>query len=110
MLRVKYIEDFQDGCSFIIVLAAKDDLRVARDFFENVESAYLDDTRITEFNDIEMLSRDMIYLDTQECREISERFGDLYEFAKSGHSYFDTKALGDDIEIIISYNEYDDLF
>lgn len=109
MLEIRYIENFQNNFPFLVIVGDKDDMLVAQEFFESADGAYLDDPRITGFIEIGNLSRDRISLNNEECRGIAESFESLANSNESGHHYFDTQALGDEIEIIISCGEYDNL-
>jgi len=110
MLRIKYFDEFKNGNPFVVVLADKEGLRAAYNFFKNKQGAFLNDNSITEFCDLATLDDNSLYLNRKECKEISKHFKNLDNINDSRHAYFDTEALGDEIEVIISYLEYDDLF
>ncbi len=110
MLRIKYFEKFKGDHPFIVVVSDKEGLSSAYDFFKSKEGAFLNDPTITEFSDVTPLDNEMLRLNREECQEIAQHFKNLNDTNKAGHFYFDTKALGNEIEIIISYLEYNDLF
>lgn len=109
MFRIKYFEEFEGGYPFLVILCDKEGLRAAHEFFLHRKSGYLNDPALAESSDIVPLSQEHCYLNAQECNDISEHFKNLSEAAHPCHAYFDTQALGDKIEIMISYNEYGEL-
>lgn len=110
MLRVKYFESFKNDHPFIVVISDKKGLNAAYEFFRHKKGAFLNDAAITEFSDISPLSQEKLYLNPRECKEIAQHFENLSSVGEARHAYFDIEALGDEIEVIISYLEYDDLF
>lgn len=110
MLRIKYFEEFKNGYPFVVVVSDKEGLLAAHYFFEGKEEAFLNDPAITEFSDLGSLERSKLRLNHDECQQISEHFNNLYELNAPRHAYFDIAALGDEIEVLISYNEYENLF
>ena len=77
----------------------------------NIRASYsYNDSKITEFSDITKLNNNSLYLNPKECQEIAQHFNDLYNINEARHVYFDIEALGNEIEVIISYLEYNDLF
>lgn len=110
MLRIKYFEEFKGEQPFVVILADKQALKKAYDFFKSKQGAFLDDRTVTEFSDISPLANSRLYLTPDECQEIAEHFRNLHDSPEPGHAYFDTEALGDEVEIIISHMEYIDLF
>jgi hypothetical protein len=110
MLRIKYFDSFKNNSPFIVVVADKEGLNAAYDFFRHNDRVFLNEESITEFSDIAPLERAMLYLNSTECKEIAQHFRNIYAIDKPGHAYFDTEALGEKIEIIISYLEYDEFF
>ena len=110
MLRIKYIEEFKNNLPFVVILADKEGLTKAYNFFNNKEGAFLDDMSITEFSDIAPLTSDKLYLNKSACSDIAQLFKNLTSSDDPGHMYFDSEALDNNAEIIISYKEYDNLF
>jgi len=110
MLKIKFFKEFKAGQPFLVVISNKEGFQDAHDFFVNKKGAFLNDQGITEFSDISPLDKNSLRMSEKECHDISERFKNLYESGEPGHVYFDIVALGDEVEVIISYNEYDDLF
>lgn len=110
MLRIKYFSSFKNNHPFLVVIATKDGLRRAYEYFGNSKGAYLNDPEVTEFCNIAPLTRDHLFLSSEECAAIAQHFKDLYDLGAPRHAYFDTVALGDQIEMIISIGEYEGLF
>lgn len=110
MLRIKYFEEFKGDQPFVVILADKQALKMAYDFFKDKQGALLNDRTITEFSDVSSLEDNRLYLTPDECQEIAQHFKNLHDSPEPGHAYFDTETLGDEIEIIISHMEYTDLF
>ena len=110
MLRIKYLEEFKNDQPFIVILADTRTLKNAYDFFKNQQGAFLNDRAITEFSELSPLESSHLYLTSDECQGIAELFRAMAVDDKAGHVYFDTEALGDKAEIIISHMEYTDLF
>ena len=110
MLKIKYFEKFKNDEPFIVITSDKEGLEAAYNFFKDQHGTFLNDNSITEFCEIEPLEDNNLYLNYKECEEIAVHFKNLYDIDESRHAYFDTEALGDDIEIIISYEEHDNLF
>ncbi len=109
MLRVKYFEEFKNSYPFVVVVCDREGLKAAYDFFGQRQSALLCDEAVVEYCDIAPLQETALAMNAKECHAIAEHFINLYKANRSGHAYFDIEALGD-IEVIISYDEYDDLF
>ncbi|MEM7617631.1 MAG: hypothetical protein AAF195_04545, partial [Pseudomonadota bacterium] len=106
MLRIKYFEEFKNGQPFIVVISDREGLKSANEFFKTKKGAFLNDSKITEFSDITKLNNNSLYLNPKECQEIAQHFNDLYNINEARHVYFDIEALGNEIEVIISYLEY----
>lgn len=110
MLRIKYFEEFKNGFPFVVIISDKEGLIAAYNFLKNRPGgSYLHDNTITKFCEIEPLEQNKLYLNAEECRDIAKHFKNLSEREEPGHAYFDTIALKD-IEMLISYKEYDGLF
>ena len=110
MLRVKYFEKFKGDNPFLVVISDKQGLSVAYHFFKDKQGAFLNDSAVTEFSKITPLDADNLFLNSNECQEIAQHFKNLDDANEPGHAYLDTEALGDEIEMIISYGEYNGLF
>lgn len=110
MLRIKYYKSFKSDNPFLVVTADRNGLHRAYEYFGHSKSAYLDDAEVTEFCDISPLKHEHLFLSAPECAAIAAHFKNLYDLNTPHHAYFDTSALGDHIEMIISFGEYDNLF
>jgi hypothetical protein len=109
MLNIKYIEEFKAGDPYLVVTSDKQGFLNACNFFRNKPGGFLNDKSITGRSDLGALQSSSLYLTPEECVEIADHFKNVVSSGKPQHAYFDIKALPD-IEIIISYLEYDDLF
>ena len=109
MLNIKYIEEFKAGHPYLVVTGDKQGFIDAYNFFRNKPGGFLNDKAVTGRSDLGALRSNSLYLTPEECVEIADHFKNVIASEKPQHAYFDTKALPD-IEIIISYREYDDLF
>ena len=110
MLHIKYFSSFKGGFPLVVILGDEKSLYDAYLFFRDQKAASLHDERVAEFVDIVPLQKSSLALDEKECREIARHFRSLCKGKVAAHIYFDTAALGDAAEILISYKEYDDLF
>lgn len=110
MLRIKYFEEFRANEPSLVVLSDKEGLKNAYEFLRNQREAYLDNSVITSFSEIYPLPREALHLTTSDCQKIAPKCIALHKTGNAGHDYFETKALGEEIEGIISYGEYEDLF
>lgn len=110
MLKIKFIEKFKNDQPFLVIVSDKEGFNQASQFFGGKQGAYLNDKSITDFYRISPLDTTHMYLNPDECKEIARHCRNLAESEIPQHAYMDSIALGDDIEIIISYQEYDDLF
>lgn len=110
MLRLRYFEKFRGGHPFIVIIGDRDGMQRAHDFFSRQGSSSLHDSQVMDFYDLNGLIPERLSLSDQEASDIAELFLGLARSTTAAHIYFDTTALGDDIEILISYGEYDNLF
>ena len=107
MLKVKYFKEFKNHEPFIVVDGTSEDYLRAAQFLENKRSAYLNDSEISTYYESSSISSKELYLTRQECLDLAEIFYDLSTRNKSGcHDYYQTQALGEDIELLITYYEY----
>ena len=110
MLKIKYFESFKDDLPFVVITSDREGLISASRFFGQQNGAFLNDASVTEFSDVAPLQKQQLYLNAIECKKLAQHFRNLYEINEARHSYFDIEALGDEIEVIISFMEYDNLF
>jgi len=110
MLRIKFFEEFKNDLPFVVIISDKEGFAAAYNFLKDREEAFLTNQEITEFSDISPLAEDALYLNREECQELARHFKNLSESDEPSHIYFDIEALGNDIEIIASFKEYESLF
>ena len=110
MLKIKFFKEFKNNFPFLVIIGTQHDYKEAYNLMLNKKGEYLDNKEIFNVVDIAPLSSNMLYLDEEECKTILNIFLLMSKDNSQGHYYFDSKALGDDIEILISNEEYNDLF
>lgn len=109
MLKIKYIEQFKAGEPYIIIAGTKEDFISAAHYFKVKHGAFLNDSTIMESYGLNNLEDSSLVITAEECNDIADRFMRVVSTGEPQHIYYDTVALGN-IEIIISYLEYDKLF
>ncbi|MBL0319870.1 MAG: hypothetical protein IPP74_11365 [Alphaproteobacteria bacterium] len=109
MLKIKYIENFKENHPYLLIVSTKEGFLNASNFFINKKGVFLNDKNITGICDIGSLNNSNLLLTEDECKKISECFKQVVYAGEPRHIYIDINALAD-VEIIISYLEYDDLF
>ncbi|PZP85284.1 MAG: hypothetical protein DI582_06220 [Azospirillum brasilense] len=110
MLRMKFFEEFKNGYPFLVIIGDKEGLGAAYRFFASQKEGYLNEPSLVSEADIAPLEQSALFLTEQECEEIAEHFKNLSLADTPSHAYFDTQALGDEVEVMISYGEYEKLF
>ena len=107
MLKIKCFRNFKGGDHVVVVGEDEDYLR-ASEFLHNKEFAYLNDPKIAIYYETSIISNENLYLTKEECQGLVEIFYSLGIRRTGGcHYYFETQALGEEVELLISHHEYD---
>jgi hypothetical protein len=107
MLKIKYIEEFQNGYPFLVIIADKVGFEKAYMFFKGKKEAFINDKEIVEYSELGMLTQDELYMSKSECHDLANLCKHISLSDDPCHFYFDTEALKE-VEIMGSLFEYDD--
>jgi hypothetical protein len=109
MLTIRYIKNFRNDNSFIVIIGSRHDFQIAHDLLiENEHFSLIDETIFGDI-DISPLNVSSFHLNKEEISAIVNSFDCLAKAEEPMHFYVDIDAL-EDIEIFISNEQYNNLF
>jgi hypothetical protein len=107
MLKIKSFENFKGGPKLVIVGAAEDYLRASA-YLSGKESATLNDKNFATYYETKLTSPSQLCINKKECADLAEIFLHFGSDPGGYHDYYDTEALGAEMELLISIGEYPD--